>query len=165
MCMEATMSVAVNLSISDPQVLGQVYHDALELLKLGLVPSFDHEVGHLIQETDDVVIEFFGWHRVLLILLDQADEALQSGICGILGILTQCLDESLLASQVDLMVEFSLFFEQLVPLTVLDPLADGDIGYAEDHRQLGGFGLAVQIGFFAVIPLDAELDGVTHTRV
>ena len=57
-CLEATMSVAVNLSISDPQVLGQVYHDALELLKLGLVPSFNHEVGHLIQEAHDIVIEF-----------------------------------------------------------------------------------------------------------
>ena len=55
--MEATMSVAVNLSISDPQVLGQVYHDALELLKLGLVTSFNHEVGHLIKETNNVVIE------------------------------------------------------------------------------------------------------------
>ena len=56
-CLEATMSVAVNLSISDPQVLGQVYHDALELLKLGLVTSFNHEVGHLIKETNNVVIE------------------------------------------------------------------------------------------------------------
>ncbi len=164
-CLEATMSVAVNLSISDPQVLGQVYHDALELLKLGLVPSFNHEVGHLIQEANDVVIEFFGWHRVFLVLLDQAYEALQSGIGRILGIFTQCLNESPLAGQTDLMVELALFLEHLVPLAGLDPLADGDIGYSEDHRQLSGICLAVQIGFFAVVPLDAELQCVTHIQV
>ena len=162
--MEATMSVVVYLSISCPQVVGKVYHDALELLKQGLVPFLDHEVGHLIQEADDIVVQLLGWLSVFLVLLDQAYEALQSSIGRILGILPECLDECFLASQVVLVVELSLFFEQLVPLAVPNPLADCDIGYSEDHRQLSGFGLAVQIGFFAVVPLDAELYGVTHIR-
>ena len=164
MCMEATMSVAVNLSISNSQVICQIVQNALELLKQGLMPFFDHKVGHLIQEADDIVVQFFGWLPILLILLHQAYKALQSGIGRILGIFPERLNECLLAGNGDLVVELVLFFEELVPLAALDPLMDGDVGDSEDHRQFQRIGLAVQIGFFAVVPLDAELTAVTHTQ-
>ena len=152
------------LSISDSQVLGKIEHDTLKLFQQSLIALLDHEVGHLIQEADYIVVQLFGRLSVLLILPDQADEALQSGVRRVLGIFPQCLDERLLAGQVDLMVELALFLEQLVPFAGLDPLTDGDAGNSEDQRQFLRIGLAVQIGFPAVVPLDAELMAVTHTR-
>ena len=83
------------------------------------MPLLNHEVGHLIQEAYDIVVQFLGWLGVLLVLLDQAYEALQSGIGRILGIFTQCLNESPLAGQTDLMVELALFLEQICPLPLL----------------------------------------------
>ena len=137
--------------------------NALKLLEQGLMPFLDHKVGNLIQELDDVVVQFFGGLPILLILLHHAHQALDGCIGRILGIFPERLNECLLAGYGDLVVKLVLFFEELVLLTALDPLADGDIGYSEDHRQFIGIGLAVQIGFPAVVPLDAELTAVTHT--
>ena len=64
------------LSISYSQVIGKVEHYALELLEQSLVPFLDHEISYLIQEANDVIIEFLGWFIVFLILFDQAYKAL-----------------------------------------------------------------------------------------
>lgn len=49
------------LSISDSQVFRQINYDAVKLFEQGLMPFLNHEVGHLIQEAYDIVVQFLGW--------------------------------------------------------------------------------------------------------
>ena len=59
------------LSISDSQILSQIDYDAVKLLEQGLMPFLDHEVGYLIQEAYDVVVQLLGRLGVLLVLFDE----------------------------------------------------------------------------------------------